>query len=309
METVIDIISSHGKFLLIASLLLGSIGLVFGFGLGILSKVLHVDVDPKIAAIEEVLPQANCGACGYPGCAAYAEAIVNEGCPINLCTPGGEDVLRRIADITGKEAVAVSRQKARVQCQGGNSTVGKRFLYNGIQDCNAAVLLENGDKNCPYGCLGYGSCADVCPFDAIIMSDDGLPVVDDNACTGCGKCVDACPRDILILTPAKKKVYMGCISHDPGKTIRKYCAVGCIGCGKCVKVCPVDGAITFTGTLAVIDPQLCISCAKCVDVCPTNSIVDKLKRKEKRERKEAANTEPKQVRQTPKEDGTPGVTA
>jgi RnfABCDGE-type electron transport complex B subunit len=277
MTPILQFFSQNSSIIFTSITVLGCLGLFFGATLAIAAKILHVKVDEKISKIDEILPQANCGACGYPGCAGYAEAIVNEDADISLCAPGGTEITEKIAQIMGKDASQAVPLIAKVQCQGGNNLVGRIFDYNGIIDCNAAALYQQGDKTCPYGCLGYGSCVKVCPFDAIHMGDDGIPIVDEDKCVGCGKCVEICPRQIIKLTSKKKRVHMGCLSQDKGKDVRKYCAVGCIGCTKCIKVCPTENAIRMEGPLAVINHEYCTSCAKCFEVCPTQAIVKILK--------------------------------
>ena len=256
-------------------LFLGGLGVVFGIGLAFAAAKFAVKTDPKVEQVRDVLPGANCGACGFAGCQGYAEAVAtNPDIAPNLCAPGKGSVAAAVARITGKAAAAVEPNFARIMCQGGWSKSTKRFKYEGVQDCRAAILAGGGDKSCRYGCLGYGTCAKVCPFGAITMSDDHLPVVDITKCTGCRKCEVACPTKVIEVLPASKQVLVTCHSKDKGGDTRKNCQVGCIACGICVKTCPFD-AITITNNLARIDIDKCRVCGLlCVTKCPTKAITD-----------------------------------
>jgi len=250
------------------------IGALFGVGLAFAAKKFSVKRDPRIEQVRGVLAGAHCGACGYAGCEQYAEAVVTKpDVPPNLCTPGGEKTAKLVAMITGKEAADVKPKVARVLCQGSWSRSVKRFKYEGVQDCRAVVLASGGDKACTYGCLGYGTCANVCPFGAIHMSEDNLPVIDEQKCTGCGKCEAACPKNVIKVIPVDKAVVIACNSKDRGPDTRKNCQIGCIGCGMCVKVCPFE-AISLVDNLSRIDFEKCKVCGLCVMKCPTNAIVD-----------------------------------
>ncbi|MCX8027122.1 MAG: Fe-S cluster domain-containing protein [Thermodesulfovibrionales bacterium] len=259
------------KFTLI---FLAGIGVIFGFGLAIAAKRFSVKVDPRVEQVKDVLAHAHCGACGYAGCEQYAEAVVkNPDVPVNLCVPAGARAAEKIAIITGKKAEFKEREFARVFCQGGHENSTKRFKYEGILDCRAVVLAGGGDKSCNYGCLGYGTCAKVCPFGAIKMSENGLPQIDEQKCTGCKKCQTACPKKVIEVLPASKAVFVSCHSKDKGVDTRKYCQQGCIACGICVKVCPYE-AVRVVDNLASIDVGRCRVCGICVTKCPTKAIVD-----------------------------------
>ncbi|MEC9487898.1 MAG: RnfABCDGE type electron transport complex subunit B [Halanaerobium sp.] len=250
---------------------MGALGAFFAFGLAFASKKLAVEEDDRIAKIEEILPGANCGACGYPGCSNYASAVVGGEAAVNNCPVGGEKVARLIADIMGVKAGGSEQMVAQVLCQGGQEEADRRSEYRGVETCKAAAALGGGNKACNFGCLGLGDCAAVCPFAAIIINDNGLPEIDPEKCTGCGKCVEACPKNIILLAPITAQNNIRCRATYPGKKVRKICSVGCIGCGLCAKVCPVD-AITMEDNLAVLDYDKCINCGLCAEKCPTGTI-------------------------------------
>ena len=262
------------KTIYLALGVLGALGVLFGIALAIVAARFVVKVDPKVEKVRETLPGANCGACGFAGCMGYAEAVVgNPDVAVHLCAPGKSAVADRIAEITGKKAEKVEPKIARVFCQGGASLSQRKFIYTGVMDCTAAVLAAGGDKSCEYGCMGYATCMRACPFDAITMSSDNLPIISPEKCTACGKCVAACPKQVIELAQMSKAVVISCHSRDKGADTRKKCQVGCIACGICVRTCPVD-AIAIENNLARIDHGKCITCGLCVRKCPTNAIRD-----------------------------------
>ncbi len=262
------------ELLIFTFLFLGGMGVVFGIALAFAAAKFAVKVDPRVEKVRDVLPGANCGACGFAGCQGYAEAVVaNPDVLPNLCSPGKAPVAEAVALITGKKAEAKEPSFARIMCQGGWSNSVKRFKYEGVQDCRAAVLAGGGDKSCAYGCLGYGTCAQVCPFDAITMDANHLPVVDITKCTGCRKCEAACPKKVIEVLPASRAVLVTCHSKDKGADTKKNCQVGCIACGICVKVCPFD-APSLENNLSRINLDKCRACGLCVPKCPTKAIVD-----------------------------------
>jgi len=259
-----------------AIIVLGCLGIIFGVGLSLAAKKFHVEIDPKIQQIEEVLPGANCGSCGFPGCSSYAEAIVTKGADLNLCSPGGEEVVKKISEIMGVEASTKERKIALIHCQsGGNDNTFLKFEYKGITTCKAASLLNAGRNLCEYGCLGYNDCIRACPFDAISLDDNNMRIIDEERCTGCGKCVEACPKNIIELVPISKKVHVLCSSLDKGKAAKVKCGskTACIACKICERKCPVQ-AIRVENNLAIIDYSKCVNCGICAQVCPTNSIID-----------------------------------
>jgi len=233
-----------------ALVIMGGLGVLFGAGLAVASRVFAIRRDSRVAQIEAVLPGANCGACGAPGCGGFAEGVVEGKYLVNGCTVGGSEVARKVAEIMGTEAGDTVSAVAVVRCRGDVNACPDRAVYQGIHDCRAAVLIDNGAKGCTYGCLGYGTCVTACPFEAMRMGPDGLPVVIESLCTGCGECVRACPRDIMELMPRDQKVFIACKSQDFGKAVKAVCSVGCIGCGLCANPKTVrNEVITMDGKL------------------------------------------------------------
>jgi len=256
--------------ILIPVLTLGFLGVIFGVGLSIASKKLSVHADPRLERIHGLLPGANCGACGGAGCFGFAEALLSGKMSVNACRVAEEKTKEQIASLLGKKLEKKIKQVAVLHCYGGKK-VKERFIYEGIEDCIAVNLVLGGQKECVFGCLGFGTCVKVCPFGAISMSDEDLPVIDESKCRACNKCVVVCPKKLFSLIPATGKVYVACSSHDSGKDTRAVCPVGCIACRKCEQVCPAD-AIHVIDNLAVIDYNKCTSCAECVKVCPMKTI-------------------------------------
>jgi electron transport complex protein RnfB len=253
---------------------LALLSLVFGIGLALAAKKFFVKTDPRVEKITEVLAHAHCGACGFAGCEQYAEAVIKDpDVAPDLCTPGGKSCSEMVAELTGKSARDREPRYARIMCQGSTEKTTRKSDYTGVKDCRAAVLAGGGDKTCPYGCLGYGTCVRVCPFNALSMGPGNLPVVDLKKCTGCGKCAAACPKKVIEILPASTKVIVACHSKDKGAMVRKYCTIGCIGCGKCTRVCAVK-APTVENNLSHIDPVKCVGNRTCVANCPTKAIVE-----------------------------------
>lgn len=256
--------------ILIATLVVGLIGLLIGLALVAAGAFFHVDVDEREAAVRAALPGNNCGACGHAGCDALAAAIVSGSAPANACPICSPDATAAIGEIMGVSVTAAKRKVAHVHCSGDCVKSPSKVGYVGIQDCRAAVLAGLSPAACFYGCLGFGSCAKACPQDAIAMVD-GLARVRISACVGCGLCVETCPQGIISLIP-DGVFSVRCSSHERGPAVKKVCAAGCIGCGLCVKQCEY-GAVTLENNLAVIDPDKCTGCGKCAEKCPVKVIV------------------------------------
>ena len=256
--------------ILFAVAVVAGIGLIAGVGLAVAAVVMHVPVDERAEQLAGALPGANCGACGYAGCAGYAQAIAS-GAPTNLCTPGGDSAAQVLAGIMGVEAQAVAPRKALVRCNGTRANCRQSFEYRGEQSCAAACLLYSGQKACNYGCLGFGDCAKACPHGAIFI-EDGIARVDQAQCVGCALCEAACPKHIIVMKETEGKAINRCCSEAAGAVARKQCSSACIGCRLCAKNCP-EQAITVENNLAHVDPQKCGGCGLCISKCPTGSLV------------------------------------
>ncbi len=259
--------------ILIGSGALGGIGAVSAAMLAVASRAFHVDEDPRIERISEILPGANCGGCGFPGCAGFAKAIVEGRADLAGCAPGGNELAKKVAAILGLEATERVRLVARVRCGGTPAACGSRFVYKGVSSCKGAALLsEGGIKACPYGCDGLGDCVAACPFDAIHMGPDRLPIVDIEKCTACGKCVTACPKGVIALEVHAGRAVLHCHTRLPAKEVRKICTVGCISCKACVRACPYD-ALDWDQNLPVFDYAKCKSCGLCIDACKPGCLI------------------------------------
>ena len=246
-----------------AIILLGGLGLLFGAILAYASKKFAVEVDEREEKILAVLPGANCGGCGFPGCGGMAAAIASRKAPVNGCPVGGAAVAAKVAQIMGVEAASGEKMVAAVKCSGTCDQAKDKYEHPGLKDCRSAAALIGGAKGCSAGCLGFGTCVSVCKFDAIHVVD-GVAVVEEEKCVNCGKCREACPKGLIVEKAASQEVFVKCNSHEFGKSVKANCLAGCIGCGACTKVCPVE-AITLDNKLAVVDHQKCIGCKVCVE--------------------------------------------
>lgn len=262
MELLLKILIPVGIF--------AGLGLLFGLVLAIASRVFAVRQDERIPLVLDCLPGANCGGCGYSGCSALAEAIVAGDAKPTLCSVGGSECARAIGAIMGIEVGETVRMRAQVMCSGTAEYAKKKYAYAGAQDCIAAARMGGGDKLCPNGCIGLGTCAARCPFGAIEIVD-GVAAVNYRKCTGCGVCVASCPKQIISLIPFDSRHWVGCKSVDKGAVTRQYCEVGCISCKLCEKICDA-GAITVNDYVAAIDYTKCTGCDKCVEKCPRGII-------------------------------------
>ena len=239
--------------------------------LTVASTFFAVKENEKFAPIRDCLPGANCGACGYSGCDAYAKALANgESTSATLCVPGGKETATAISELLGVEVGVVEERVAYVKCNGNCEAVERKFEYSGQMTCRTANMSYSGDKSCTFACLGYGDCAKVCPVSAISIKD-GVAKVDPTACIGCGLCARTCPNKIIKLLDVSERVTVACSNHDKGASTRKYCKNGCIGCGLCARKCPSE-AISIVDNLAVINYSKCTKCGKCAEVCPVKCI-------------------------------------
>ncbi len=250
---------------------IGSMGLLFGLGLGYAGLKFKVDEDPNLPLIREALPGANCGGCGFPGCDGFASAMCKGEAQPNGCPVGGTDTTLKISAILGVKAEILQKQSAFVKCAGDCNKSTFQYDYSGLSDCSAAMqLAAGGAKACAYGCLGAGSCTKACNFGAINLID-GIAVVDKEKCTSCKKCIESCPKNLIELVPYESKTRVICNSKDNGKIVRNNCSVGCIGCKLCEKACKFD-AIRITDMIAKIDYTKCTQCNECVKKCPTSAV-------------------------------------
>ena len=258
--------------IIVAALVVGCVGLLLGFFLGIAGEKFKVEVDEREEAINGVLPGNNCGGCGYAGCSGLVAAIVKGEAPVNQCPVGGDAVAAEIGKIMGVDAGAGVKKVAFVKCAGTCDKAKTDYAYTGVEDCGSMAFVPGGGpKTCNYGCMGYGSCVKACPFDAIHVVD-GIAVVDKNKCKACGKCVAACPKNLIEIVPYDAKHLVQCNSKDKGKDVMAACSVGCIGCQLCKRNCPSD-AITVIDNIAHIDPEKCTNCGACATKCPKKIIL------------------------------------
>ena len=268
--------------ILIAIAVLGGLGLIFGAVLAGASKLFYVETDPRLDQLNECLPGANCGGCGYAGCGGYAEAVFNGEAEIGKCASGGNECAQAMAAIMGIQAQEVTRKVALVRCSGaktydkdGNMVTGARIKaeYEGFKDCIAASKVGgNGPLSCKFGCLGFGTCVKACKYDAIHVVN-GVAVVDEDKCVGCMSCANVCPRRLIVPVEPYRNVVIACASLAKGAVTTRGCTAGCVGCGLCKKICPHD-AITIERNLAIIDYSKCDNCGLCATVCPKKLIKD-----------------------------------
>lgn len=255
---------------LLPILIFAALGVLFGIVLAIASRIFAVKTDERIPQVQELLPGANCGGCGFTGCAALAEAIVRGEATPNACNSCSAENMKAIGAIMGIEVADKVPMQAQVRCSGKCGVAKLQYHYEGARSCIAADRMGGGDKLCAWGCIGLGTCVEVCKFDALHIVD-GVAVVDHTKCSGCGACVNICPKNLIELLPVESEYYVACRSKEKGALTRKQCDAGCIGCGICAKLCP-EGAITVTDFVAYIDQSKCKKCGICAEKCPRKII-------------------------------------
>ncbi len=258
--------------IIIALAALGGLTLILAIMLILANKKLYVYEDPRIEIVEDLLPHANCGACGYPGCRPFAEALVSGAVLPGKCTVSSEEGRVVIADFLGVALGAEDKRVARLACAGGTNVALNRAKYTGLQSCQAAALVSGGGKGCFWGCLGHGDCDVVCDFDAITMDEHGLPVVDVDKCTACGDCVEVCPKDLFTIEPLNHRLWVACRSLEAGDDMLEECRVGCTACGKCAMDAPGD-LITMKNNLPIINYTENHNTQVPIQRCPTGAIV------------------------------------
>ena len=256
---------------IIALLVVAGIGLVAGILLAVAAHCFAVAENPMVAAVRNCLPGANCGACGYAGCDAYAEAVAEGKAAPNLCIPGGPDVAAQLSDVLGVEVSAEKPRVAYVSCSGDCNAMGCTVVYDGIKSCKAASMIYGGPELCKYGCLGCGDCVSACPVGAIEVVNE-LARINPATCIACGACVSTWPKGMISLGEEDVAVAVACSNKEKGAIARKQCMNACIGCKKCEKVCEYD-AVKVIDNLAVIDYAKCNQCRKCAEACPTGRLM------------------------------------
>ena len=235
-------------------------------------RTLQVREDPRIDSVEAMLPHANCGACGYPGCRAFAEALVSGVTLPGQCSVSDDAGRVRIARYLGVEVGNVVKRVARLACAGGSNVAADRAVYTGLPSCRAAAQVGGGGKGCAWGCLGLGDCAEACQFDALHMNEHRLPVVDEARCTACGDCVRACPKDLFSIHTVDDQLWVACRNLEAGDDVLQHCQVGCTGCGRCAMDAP-EGSVEIIDNLAVVHYDAGAQDKNAIERCPTGAIV------------------------------------
>lgn len=257
--------------IIIAIVALGGLTLLLAIMLIVANRKLYVYEDPCIDVVEDMLPHANCGACGYPGCRPFAEALVSGNILPGKCTVSSLEGREAIAQYLGVSMGDEEKQVARLACAGGINVAIDRAKYQGLETCRAASLVSGGGKGCFWGCLGFGDCEIVCDFDAIHMDDNGLPIVDAEKCTACGDCVEICPKDLFSIQPISNQLWVACKNLEAGDEILEDCQVACTACGRCAMDAPGD-LIVMENNLPVVNYSLNQSIDP-IQRCPTGAII------------------------------------
>ena len=262
-----------GNPILDSALILGGVGLFFGFLIAMANKKFYVWEDPRIGEVEELLPSSNCGACGLPGCRAFAESLVTGIEQPSGCTVMGEEDMADVASLLGVDAGEANKRVARLLCAGGKNEAARNSDYAGLETCKAAASVAGGGKSCNWGCLGLADCEEACLLDAIFMNDDLLPVVIPELCTACNDCVVACPKDLFELMPIEQKLIVQCMNLLKGDAAEDLCSVACNTCNRCVADSE-PGVIEMINNLAVINYEKNeLTDPKAISRCPTKAIV------------------------------------
>ncbi len=253
--------------------ILGGVGMTFGALIALANARFRVEEDPRVDALSDILPGANCGACGFAGCRAFAEAVIDGRTPPAKCTVMSEGEREDVSDLLGVDAGAIDRQVARLLCAGGSDVAPRKASYIGLESCAAAVAVSGGGKGCAWGCVGFGDCAVACDFDAIRMGPTDLPIVDVEKCTACNDCVEVCPLDLFALYPVDDHLFVQCRNLLDGDAAEAVCSVACTACKRCVQDA-ADGLISIRQGLAVIDyDRIELENPAAIERCPTGAIV------------------------------------
>lgn len=259
--------------LLVSIFVMSSLGICLSVTLAIANKKFYVYEDPRIDEIEAMLPSANCGACGSPGCRNFAELVVGEGINPAKCTVSAPEVQEAIANYLGLAVEGIDKKVARLACAGGRNVARQRARYEGASSCRAANLIAGGGKGCAWGCLGLADCAEVCDFDSISMNEHSLPVVDVSTCTACGDCVEICPKDLFSIHSLAEQLWVSCKSEAANDLAENECQVACTACARCVLDAPT-GLLQMVNNLPVIDyHQNHLLNSDAIQRCPTGAIV------------------------------------
>ncbi len=258
--------------MVIAVIALAALSFLFASLLVLAHRKLHVDEDPRIDAIRQLLPETNCGACGFPGCLGLAEAMVEGSALPGKCTVISADEQEYIAEFLGVDVGAEEKVVARLACAGGSNVSRNRARYEGLSSCRAAALVAGGGKGCFWGCLGLADCEVVCDPDAIIMNEHDLPIVIEDACTACGDCVDACPKDLFSLHVVSHRLWVACKNLEKGDVALEDCEVACDACGKCAVDVPAN-VITMVDNLPIVNYEEDHNVRSAIERCPTGAIV------------------------------------